>query len=255
MIKILWTLMRTDLKLLLTQIKDKAIDALLWGGMTLIVMAHVMPVLGLKGFGLFQAATIFVGVVGFEIYHQLFLLVMNVENRSHLFYLFTLPVPVWIVFLQKIIFYTLNGLILSLLMIPLSKIILWDQMNLTTIAWGKLFLILVVTSFFFSCLLLLLFSRAQKTEQVEHLFMRMLFPLWFLGGFQFSWKTVYDLNPYVGYLGLISPYTYAHEAARVAVLGQQNFLSFWLCIIVLLIGSVVFGILGYFGVKRNLDLA
>jgi len=255
MIKIFWALMRTDLKLLLTQLKDKAIDALLWGGMTLIVMAHVMPALGLKNFGLFQAATIFIGVVGFEIYHQLFLLVMNIEHRQHLFYLFTLPVPIWVVFLQKIVFYTVNGLILSLLMIPLSKIILWNQMDLTTIAWGYLLIIFVVTCFFFSCFLLLLVSHAQKTDQVEHLFMRLMFPLWFLGGFQFSWKTVYDLNHYVGYVGLISPYTYAHEAARVSVLGQNGFLPFWICNTVLLVGSVVFGTIGYWGIKRKLDLA
>lgn len=254
MFKILWALMHTDLKLLLAQLKDKAIDALIWGGITLIVMAHVMPALGLKGFGLFQAATILVGVVGFEIYHQLFLLVMNIEHRKHLFYLFTLPVPISLVFAQKVLFYTINGLILSVLMVPLCKIILWNQMDLTTIAWGQLFIALIVTCFFFSCFLLLLVSRAQKTEQVEHLFMRLMFPLWFLGGFQFAWKTIYDLNPYVGYLGLLSPHTYAHEAARVAVLGQQGFLPFWICITVLMVGSVVFGTIGYHGIKRNLDL-
>ena len=255
MVKIFWALMRTDLKLLLAQLKDKAIDAMIWGGMTLVVMAHVMPALGLKNFGLFQAATIFVGVVGFEIYNQLFLLVMNIEHRKHLFYLFTLPVPVWVVFFQKVLFYTINGLILSLLMIPLSKLILWNQMDLTTIAWGYLFLTLVVTCFFFSCFLLLLLSYAQKAEQVEHLFMRLMFPLWFLGGFQFAWKTVYDMNHYAGYIGLISPHTYAHEAARVAVLGQNDFIPFWICITVLLVGSVVFGLIGYRGVKRKLDLA
>lgn len=254
MIGILWALMRTDLKLLLTQLKDKAIDALLWGGITLVVMAHVMPLLGLKNFGLFQAATVFVGVVGFEIYHQLFLMAMNIEHRKHLFYLFTLPIPVSLVFAQKVIFYTINGLILSVLMIPLSKIILWNQMDLTTISWGYLFLTLLVTSFFFSCFLLFLLKYAKKTDQVEHLFMRLMYPLWFLGGFQFAWKTIYDLNPYIGYVGLLSPHTYAHEAARVAVLGQSGFLPFWICITVLLIGSAVFGIVGYLGVKRNLDL-
>ena len=84
--------------------------------------------------------------------------------------------------------------------------------------------------------------------------MRLMFPLWFLGGFQFSWKALYNLNHYIGYLGLISPYTYAHEAARVAVLGQHDFLPFWFCIGVLVIGSITFGVLGYLGIKRSLDL-
>jgi ABC-type multidrug transport system permease subunit len=84
--------------------------------------------------------------------------------------------------------------------------------------------------------------------------MRLIFPMWFLGGFQFSWLVLYKINPYLGWFSLLSPFTYANEASRSSILGPENFLSFWLCIAILGIGSIVLGYQGYVMVKRKVDL-
>lgn len=252
--KIFWALLHTDLKLLSSGLKDKVIDSFIWGSLTIVIMTYVMPEFGLKNFGVFQAATIIISVIGFETYFQLYNLSSSIERRDHLFYLLTLPVPSWVIFLQKVVLFTINGIILSLMMIPIMKLFLGQEMNLQAISWGALFITIVVSSFFFACLAIFLLSLVQRADQVEHLFMRLIFPLWFLGGFQFSWKILYKLNPYLGYFGLLSPYTYANEAIRVTILGPANYLPFWLCIGVLSLSSLVLGACGYYTVKRKLDL-
>ncbi len=253
--KITWQLMRADLRVIVKDIKDKWINALLWGSCTLIVIAYIMPAFGLKDFGLFQAASILISVIGFETYNQMFIIVMNLEQRKYMFYLFTLPIPVACIFFQKIMTYTINSMLISLFMIPLSKLILLDQMNLATINWTKLLFAITISSFFFSCFLIFIVSFAKKTSQVEHIFMRVVFPLWFFGGFQFSWQKLFEINQYAAYCSLISPYTYATEAVRVAFFGQAEFIQYWICITSMLIGSAFFGIYGYKRLKKRLDLA
>lgn len=257
--KTFWALLSTDLKLFIPQIRGKAIDAIIWGTLTLSVMQFIFPALGLKNFGLFQAASVYVGVIMFETYGQMFLLAIDVENRRYLFFLFTLPINIRTIILQKVFFYTINGLILSLLMIPLSKLILQNSMDLTTICWSKLILSLVCTCLFFANFLIFLLSFVTKTrnitEHIEHMFMRIQFPMWFIGGFQFNWKTLFGINEYIGYIALLSPYTYAHEAARSAILGSEGFLPYWLCIAILLSASAACFFIGAAKLKKDLDLA
>jgi len=248
-------LMRADLKILFAHIKGKLIDASIWGALSLYVMTYLMPSCGLLNFGPFQAPTIIIGVIGFEIYTQTFLLTMEIEKRSHLFYLFTLPIPRSIVFLQKTIFYTLNGAIIGLTMIPLTKLILLDQINFANLAWFKLITTIFASSFLFSGFLLIMVSIVKTTRNVDHVFMRVLFPLWFLGGFQFSWGMLHKIHPTLSYVALLSPYTYAHEAARSAMLGPNGFLPFWICTLVLFLGGIFLGIIGYYRLKKYIDLA
>lgn len=254
-IKIISHMMRIDLLNIKSSIKNKLIDALIWGSCTLIVTAYVLGSFGLVNFGAFQAASVLISVIGFETYNQLFMLVMNIEQKKYLFYLFTLPIPVALIWLQKIISYTINGFILSSFMILVSKLVLQDQMPLTQINWPLLFLALIVSCFFFACFLLLMVSFVKKTSQVEHMFMRVVFPLWFFGGFQFSWNTLFSINKYAAYGALISPYTYATEAARVAFFGQEGFLPYWTCISFMFIAGCLLATIGHVRLKKRLALA
>lgn len=248
-------MMKTDLKLFFKRIRAKLIDAIIWGSITLTVIAYIMPMAGLKNFGLFQAGSVIVSVIAFETYNQLFSFVMQIEKREYLFYLFTLPIHTLYVFAQKILLYTLNGTLISLVIVGVSKAILMDQMPLYQIAWMHLFIAIISSAFFFGCFMILLSSFANTISKVEHVFMRVMFPLWFFGGFQFSWKMLYELNAYAGYAALISPYTYATEAVRGAIFNFQGFLNFWICIGMLIILGIGFSLLGYYRLKKKLDLA
>lgn len=245
----------SDLKFFQKQIKDKLIDAVVWGSVTLIVIAYILPKMGLQNFGLFQASSVLISVMAFEIYNKLFLLTMQIEQRKHIFYLFTLPVPIYFIFLAKIVFYIINALFLSIAMIPICKIILLSQMPLDQIAWLKLLIALIASAFFFGCFLIFLKSFVSHTSKIGHIFARVLFPLWFFGGFQFNWKTLYGMNEYFGYLMLLNPYIYATESVRSAIFEPQKFLPFGFSVSILFIFGIMCAVIGYVRVKRQLDLA
>jgi ABC-type multidrug transport system permease subunit len=123
------------------------------------------------------------------------------------------------------------------------------------ISWWKLFLTILVDSFFSGCFTFILLGFVKKPERVQSMFTRIMFPLWFFGGFQFSWKVLYNLNPWLSYVNLLNPYIYSTEAARVSLLGPDGFLPFFLCIFVLLFAGALGGAYGYKRTKKYLDLA
>ena len=51
-------------------------------------------------------------------------------------------------------------------------------------------------------------------ERFITFFRRLVFPLWWLGGYTFSWQQAYALSPYFGYAALCNPLLYALEGVR-----------------------------------------
>ena len=96
-------------------------------------------------------------------------------------------------------------------------------------------------------------SFVKNLAAIEHVWLRFILPLWFFGGTQFSWQTIYNIAPYIGYLTLLDPLVYVMEGMRAAVLGQEGNLPFWLCVAVLWVLTVVFGWWAIKRLKTRLD--
>jgi len=102
----------------------------------------------------------------------------------------------------------------------------------------------------FSMFIVSIIKDMNHTNQIG---VRFMFPLWFLGGSQFSWLTLHKFVPKVSYVALANPLIYAHEASRVAILGQKGYIPFWTCIGMLLLFTFLFGWLGIRKMKKRLD--
>ena len=83
--------------------------------------------------------------------------------------------------------------------------------------------------------------------------MRFVYPLWFLGGFQYSWQVLYDFSPLFAYVSLLNPVLYVMEGTRAAILGQEGSLNFWLCILMLIFFTLLCGWHALKQLKRQLD--
>ena len=90
-------------------------------------------------------------------------------------------------------------------------------------------------------------------ERIETVWTRFIFPLWFLGGFQFSWQIVYGISKPLSYVMLANPVTYVMEGLRAATLGQAGYIHFWICVGMLCAFSIATGTLAYRGLKKRLD--
>ncbi len=233
---------------------DKLINLAIWVIMSLIVTAYVMPLFGLNAnFGMFQYAAM-IGAGGlFTMYTSVVEFISDLEGERIINFYLTLPIPSWFVLLCKAIYYFIIYFIFTLLILPMGKLALWNQFDLTTIQYGKLLIILLVQNIFYAGFVLWAASKIPNIMQMENIWMRYIFPMWFMGGFQFSWLSLYKVMPIAAYINLLNPMIYITEAARVALLGQEGYLNFWICIGVILIFSAFCFIVGIRNLKKRLD--
>jgi|GEM_PF-293287 len=248
-------LMRTDLKIFKKDILGKITDSLIWGFVSLIPAVFIFPLMGIQVLGIIQVPSIIISVTAFEIYGLLFATLIEILEKGHFYYLFTLPISARWIFTQKVLFYTIVNIILAFSMIPMCKIVLWNDLNLALISWGKFFIAIFVASLFFACCWLFIASLTKAIKNVQHVWTRIIFPLWFLGGFQFTWYTVLKMSKIIAYLSLFNPFTYVTEASRAAFFADQKFINFWLCILILFFGGIILAIFGYKNMKKRLELA
>lgn len=231
----------------------KLIDTIIWVFINLTIMGYIMQYFGLKtGFGTFQLGGLIACAGLWETYYHIITMIGDFENARSIDYQLTLPVPSWIIFLSKATSYAIEYAVFALLILPLGKLALWNQLDLTAISYGKLLLTVTVFSIFFASFVIWAASRTHF-KKLGHLWRRLIFPLGFLGGFQFSWIAVHSSLPWLSYLTLLNPMVYVTEATRAAVVGQNGFINFWICIGALILFAIGAFVFGYRKLKTRLD--
>lgn len=246
-------LLAADLIIFYESLKDKLINLFIWVFITLIVMGYIMPAFGLTNFGPFQLAGLIASAGLFEVYPSAMSLVGDFSGDRVISYHLTLPLPPWLVLLKTITYYALNALTLSLCVIPMGKLVLWNQFDLTAISWPHFAFFILLVALFYGVFTLWIASKSESVDKMGNVWMRFIFPMWFLGGFQFSWQALYNIMPGLAYVGLVNPMTYVMEGVRATVLGQTGYLSFWLAAIVLLFFIIGFGYSAITRLKVRLD--
>jgi hypothetical protein len=251
---IFFQLLKTRLLIAYPFFFDKVINQSIWAFCSLFIAGYVMQQFGLSsGFGLFQ----FAGVVGtaglFEIYPSVVGMVIDFASEQTIFYYLTLPTTGLMVMLSMIIGFAIQGIALSLCMIPLGKLLFFNQLNLLNIAWIKLLITLIVANLFLSSLIPGVAAAIQNIGKIGNAWSRFIFPMWFLGGFQFSWISIYTISKPLAYCLLLNPVTYIMEAIRVSILGQSGFLNWYLCIGALIVFCLFSTCYSYYRMKKFLD--
>lgn len=247
-------LLATDFSIFKETFKDKIIDLFIWVAITAAIMGYVMPAFGLAAdYGAFQLAGLIASAGLFEVFPSMMNLVGDFEGDRVIDYHLTLPIPSKLVIIKIMTYYALNAMILSLCVIPMGKIILWNQFDLTKIAPFKMLVMIAITGIFYGAFTIWLASMLDNMARVGSLWMRFIFPLWFLGGFQFSWLVLYKLFPILAYINLLNPMMYIMEGNRAAVLGQAGYIPFWCSVGALIIFSLLAGYFGIRSLKKRLD--
>ena len=251
--KIFKSLLAADLKIFYEQLKDKVIDVFIWVAITLVVMAYIMPSFGLVDYGTFQLAGLVASAGLFELWPSVMGLVTDFENDRIISFHLILPIKPSIVLLKTLCFYALNACFLGLLVIPMGKIILWNQFDLTLMSLFQTLIIITLSGIFYGIFTLWIASRIPNLSKVGNVWMRFIFPMWFLGGFQFSWYALYGIVPYLAYLNMLNPMNVVMEGTRAALLGPDGYLPFWLSVGVLSLFNVLCWVDAYRRLKKRLD--
>ena len=130
---------------------------------------------------------------------------------------------------------------------------LWNQFDLGAINYFQLFLALIFQNIFYACFVIWASSMIDNMSQLSNIWSRFVFPMWFMGGFQFYWMSLYRVNSLVAYIDLCNPMIYITESMRIAMLGQADYLNFWLCLGMIAVFSVITFSVGLWNLKKQLD--
>ena len=142
---------------------------------------------------------------------------------------------------------------ISIIILPLSKILLWNQIDLSIVSWFWFFSVFIAANIFYGFFSLCLASIIKSLYQSSNIWNRIIIPMWWSGCFQFSFATLYGISPLFARLSLLNPITYACEGMRSAMLNSTEFIYAPYCIVALLISSVVVGYIGTRRMMQRLD--
>jgi ABC-type polysaccharide/polyol phosphate export permease len=225
------------------------IDITLWLSCTLVVMSYLVPnqFNVAANFGPFMLTGCIATITIFEVYPRTSSALKDFEEDKRILYYLTLPVPSWLIFIKSIIFYTINYALMECITLPIGYAILWQKASIAHIAWFKFFCILITSNLFSAAFTLWLISMIKTHDNMRVAWVRFIFPLWFLGCYQFSWKSMHHLWPLLAYIDLINPLVHIMEGTRAALLGQEGFLSVWMSCVILMILT---GLCTWHGIKR-----
>lgn len=233
---------------------DKVINQSIWAFCSLFITGYVMQQFGLSsGFGIFQFAGVVATAGLFEIYPSVVSMVIDFASEQTIFYYLTLPTNAATVLCSMILGFAIQGMALALCMIPLGKLLFFNQLNLLAISWIKLLITLIIGNLFLSSLVPGITATVRHIGRIGNAWSRFIFPMWFLGGFQFSWMSIHAISKPLSYVLLLNPVTYIMEATRVSILGQEGFLNWYICIGALLIFCVFSFSYSYYQMKKLLD--
>lgn len=247
-------LFQADLTILRLIIVDKTIDMSIWVICNVLANAYVMPYFGITAhYGEFMVAGTFASIGLFEVWPAITTLVSDMLNEKIIGYHLSLPLSSTLVFIRMILFYALNIVIMQAIMLPISIAIVYQRFPLGDINYLKLITISILTSLLYGSFAIYMSSKITMMENVGKVWMRFLFPLWYLGGYHFSWEAVYKVSPALAYLNLLNPMTWVMEGTRGAMLNSFNFLPFWQCCCVTIFMVALFSWRGITLLKKRLD--
>lgn len=252
--RIFWKLFKTDMIIFGKALAGNMFDVMIWVFGYVGVAAYIFPQLGMTtSMGQFMAVSSVVNCSIFEIWSVTSTFISDLCGRKTITYPLTLPLPSWLVLVKNACVYAMRSMAFGLCVLPLTKLLLWNRMDLSQMCIPKFVVMFIAINFFGGFFALFTASLVKDMNVIGSVWTRIIFPLWLLGCSQFSWQTVYDMSPIFAYVSLANPFLYLMEGMRATVLGQQGSLSFWICLPVIIVTSAFFGWIGIKRIKRRLD--
>ncbi len=168
-----------------------------------------------------------------EIVGKVALLLSDIEGERAITQLLIMPIRSEWVFIYMGVFWAITSALLSVLLFPVGKLLLWTRFDLAAISYIRLIPLFLTSNLFFGAFALWLSSIIPGMSSLSTLWLRYIVPLWMFGTYFFSWETAYQLNPVIGIILLFNPIVYVIEGMRASTLGQAGYLPYWISLLVL----------------------
>lgn len=251
--RVFYKLLQRDLTIFSYHAKDNYINTLYWVVLSLLVYQFIMPKLGCIYTGDFVLVSCVISKAFFGIMDGVTSVVADLDGEKSITYDMTLPISHTLLFIKIAISNAIYAFLLSLLIVPVGKLLLFNYIHFPHFSIIKFLIIISVTSFFAGFFSLFLIGITKSIIHIEDIWSSIIHPLFLLGGFTFTWKVMWQASPIFAYINLLNPVMYMFEGMRAATLDPAMSLPFWICPVVLLIYSIPMGYIGITLLKKRLD--
>ncbi len=212
-----------------------------------------MPAMGLENFGAFILISSIMSYGFFITMQNAITLIEDVTGDQAILYELTLPIPQWMIFMKFAISNMMQACLISLTLLPFGLLVLMESNPYPNFSWFKFIIIFTCASIFYGTFSLIFATALKNMQQIDNVWLRIVFPMWYLGCWQFSWQTVYSISPALAYLNLCNPMTLIIEAGRSAAMGSAGSLPFIPCCVMIIIYAFIAGYAGIYWMKKRLD--
>lgn len=255
-LKTFWALFYKDVITFKSDYWRVTLDSLFWSTFVLTPALFFLPAMGMpQDFGRFLLVVIpFVWGI-FDITTHCTDLISDITGEKTIQYQLTLPIKQWLVFFKIGIANAYRSFIGSLFILPIGALYIYFAKGLVFSPKGllKYYFLLILTNIFCGFFGLFITSFMTKVADLRNIRMRIIFPMWFLAGFNNSWGLMHSVAPKMAYFSLLSPFVYVMEGARAALLGQDGFINYWVCLSVISVSTVFVAVVGIKRLQKRLD--
>lgn len=235
-------------------VMGRVIDACVWAGVSLYVAQYILPLFGMdQKFASFLLLGNIVVWGMFEIGTNMSIVLGDLQGVNSLSYYVSLPLPSSWIFIRMGLMDAYRSIIPTLPLLPLGKLILGDHIDLSAIHYPKLLLTWLMSHMLFAFFGLYLSSLTNHFDYITTIRQRIIFPLWFLGCYQFTWYMLHHVSPTIAYVNLLNPVVYAMEAMRGCTHTDIALLPYWLCLVMIIVQTILFAYLGIKQFKKRID--
>jgi len=246
-------LIKRDLTIFLLRAKDNYINTLCWVILSLLIYQFIMPQLGCNYQGDFLLVSCVISKAFFGVMDKVSAIVADLDGDKTINYEMTLPISHNLLFFKIAISNAIHAFLLSILIIPAGKLILWNYLSFPYFCIPKFIIIILLSSLFSGFFSLFIIGITKNILQIEDMWSGIIFPLFCLGGFQFTWKAMYHISPFISYINMLNPVMYMFEGMRAATLDPSLSIPFSTCCIALIVYSIPMGFIGVYLLKKRLD--
>lgn len=249
-----YQLVRTELVMQMDSLYGKWIDVSIWAGFVVFVYGYILPSMGMaSNYAALLATTAIVSTGVFDMFGRGAQLIADYHGDRTLTYRLTLPTPMWTVVASMALSRAFFLIAVTSIMLPIQKLVLGSQLDLSNFMFGKFLLALVSVNLMSGFFVVWASSIPKNLDGLFMLWKRLVFPLWWMGGAIFPYFAFVKAFPSYAWIGLINPFVYANEVMRYAVLGPVDTLPFWSSLGVIWAMVVFFAWHGTVRLRRLLD--
>lgn len=247
-------LIHRDVRFIIDSLPGRLIDGCIIVMMQTLVIGKFLPLIGMPKE---LIGPLFIGmitqIVFSSAYGIAFRQANDLKKSKFINYQLALPLNKMWLFGQIILSFMIEVAFISLPLIGLGTIFLSSYFTIQINSLIATIVMYVLSLLVYAALFIYFVFSSDFNWFVDNVWARRLSPLFFFGCGYYTWKKLYAFNAGLGAFTLLNPITYVHEGLRNVLLGSDDFIPLWICMIMttLFCAALMIGL--RFAIKKRLD--